>query len=237
VKIWKSVLALASATAMVGAFAGTAGASHPNVTTTNVANSTITCNSQVGSLSFLPALTLYGGTVDTTPAGTVTVKAAVTGCTTPATGVLIESGATAGVIHSAHSSCNGLSGLSTGTTGPLVTKWKAWPGHSNAITPTSSTLNITQTNGAQFNNVSPPNPVGDRDTWGGVYGLFQVGTDVAHGGTTAPTVTGAFTGGDSGHTSTLDTATGQDVGGIALACLLTTGVKILNIGIGGTTSQ
>jgi len=236
VKIWKSVLALASATALVGVFAGTAGAAHPN-TTTNVANSTITCNSQVGTLGFVPSLTLFSGTVDTTPPGTVTVKATVTGCSTPASGVLIESGATAGVIHSAHSSCNGLTGLSTGTSGPLVTKWKAWPGHSNSITPTASTLNITQTNGAQFNGTGVGDPVGDKDTWGAQYGLFQVGTDAGHGGTSAPTVTGAFTGGDSGHTSTLDTATGQDVGGIALACLLTTGVKTLNIGIGGTTSQ
>jgi len=85
--------------------------------------------------------------------------------------------------------------------------------------------------------VSPPNPVGDRDTWGATYGLFQVGTDVAHGGTTAPSVTGAFQGTDGGATTTLDTATGQDVGGIALQCLLGPSVKLLNIGIGGTTSQ
>jgi len=143
VKIWKSVLALASATALVGVFAGTAGAAHPNVTTTNVTTNTITCNSTVGSLAFNPGLTLYSGTVDTTPAGTVTVKSVETGCTTNASGVLIQNGTTAGIIHSAHSSCNGLSGLSTGTSGPLVTKWKAWSGHSNAITPTASTLNIT----------------------------------------------------------------------------------------------
>lgn len=233
-KIWKSVLAVASAAAMVGAFAGTAGAAHPNPTTTNVGTKTITCNSSVGTLAFNPALKLYSGTVDTTPAGTVTVKATVSGCTTNATGVLIESGAAAGVIHSAHSSCNGLTGLSTGTSGPLVTKWKAWPGHSNAITPTAGTLNITQTNGAQFNSGTP---AGDQDTWGAQYGLFQVGTDAGHGGTSAPTVTGAFAGTDGGITSTLDTSTGQDVGGIALACLLTTGVKLLNIGIGGVTSQ
>jgi hypothetical protein len=222
VKIRASLLAAASSLAIVAGLAAPAGAA----TTVNVANSTVQCMSIVGTLGFVPPLVIGG-----TSADAITVKATISGCSTPAA-VTIASGSISSTINSATNDCLGLSGLSTSTTGNLVAKWKTATG-SSKITPTTSTLHVAQTNGAQFNSGTP---AGDQDTWGGVYGLFQIGSDAGHGGTLAPSVTGAFTGGNGGATSNVDATTGQDVGAIATMCF-GAGVKTLNFGIGQTTLQ
>jgi hypothetical protein len=236
VKIRTSLLAAASAIALVVGLAAPAGAA----TTIDVTTKTITCNSVVGTLKFTPGLTLYTGPTDTTPAGSVAVKAALGGCSTNAAGVSVLSGAGAtgktAPITSAHSSCNGLSGLSTGTSGDLVTKWKTVSG-SPKITPAASTLHIAQTFGGTFNDGGTTTPASDSDSWGAEYGIFMVGSNAAHGNTAQPTVTGAFQGNNNGHTSTIDATTGQSFDFLAEQCLLGIPIKTLNFGIGGATLQ
>jgi hypothetical protein len=236
VKFRTSLLAAASALALLVGLAAPAGAATPP---TDVTHSTITCNSVVGTLKFNPPLTLAGDP-DTTPPGSVAVKATLGGCSTNASGVTVLSGAGAtgktSPITSAHSSCNGLSGLSDSTSGDLVTKWKTATG-TPKITPTASTLHIAQTFGGVFNDGGDTTPAADSDSWGGQYGIFMVGTNAAHGGTAQPTVSGAFQGNNSGHTSTIDATTGQSFDQIALQCLLGIPVKALNFGIGGATLQ
>jgi hypothetical protein len=226
-KIRTTVLAALSAFALVGAMAAPAGASTPPL---DASNATVSCDSVVGSIKFVPPLTSGG-----TSAGLVYVKATVSGCSTSlATTVLSGSGK--GTLATATNDCSGLVGLSTSTSGPLITKWKTASG-SPKITPAASTLNITQTYGAQFTGTpGPGDPAGNADAWGASYGLFQIGTDAAHGGTSAPNVVGAFTGGNSGHTTTLDATTGQSATSLALSCLLT-GIKSIAFGIGQVTLQ
>jgi len=235
VKIRTSLLAAASAIALVVGLAAPAGAA----TTIDVTNDTITCNSIVGTLKFTPGLTLYSGPTDTTPAGAIAVKTVIGGCSTSAATIVLSGASSTAVgfpINSTHSSCNGLSGLSTGTSGDLITKWKTASGQPK-ITPPASTLHIAQTNGGNFNDGGVTTPASDSDSWGAVYGIFQIGHDAAHGNTTAPTGTGAFQGNNNGHTSTIDATTGQSYDQIALQCLLGIPVKALNFGIGGATLQ
>jgi hypothetical protein len=226
VKLRMSLLAAASAVALVGALAAPAGAA----TVLDSSNATISCDSIVGSITFVPPLTSGG-----TDAGLVKVKSTLSGCTTSlATTVL--SGSAAGSLNTATNDCSGLLGLSTATSGPLITKWKTASG-SPKIAPAASTLNITQTYGATFTSTpGPGDPSGNADAWGSEYGLFQIGHDALHGNTTAPSVSGAFTGGNSGHTTHLDATTGQSTSSAALTCLLG-GIKALNFGIGGVTIQ
>ena len=216
-KIRTSLIAAASALALVAALAAPAGAATPP---TNVANDTIDCHSIVGTLKFVPTLT-SGGTMT----GHTTVKAALTDCATTGlsntgtTATTIISGSAAGTITSSTNDCAGLSGLSTASSGNLITKWKTLSG-APKITPTASTLAVTQTNGTDFS----------TDSWNGDYGEFQIGTAY---GTTAPTVTGAFTGGHTNRAAT-DATVGQTITGAAIQCLLLGGIKALNFGIGGS---
>ena len=212
-KLRLSLLAAASSIALVGALAAPAGAA----TTVDVSNDTITCNSVVGTIKFSPALQSGG-----TSAGTVAVKTSSGGCTTGSASTTILNGASAGTLTSATNDCAGLLGLSTATSGNLVVKYKTATG-SPKITPAASTFHITQSNGTTYSS----------DTWGASYGEFQIGGVF---GTSNPSVTGAFTGGNSGHTSTIDATTGQSDGELALACLLG-GIKGLSFGIGGITLQ
>jgi hypothetical protein len=232
VKIRTSVLAAVSAVALLVGLAAPAGASTPP---TDVTHEQITCNSIVGTLKFTPPLTAYSGPTDTTPAGSVAVKSTLGGCSNTSADVVVQSGSGSGTITTSHSSCQGLQGLSSGTSGPLITKWKTLKAPlSNKMTPTASTLTITQTFGGTFNDGGDTTPAADSDSWGGQYGTFMIGTDAAHGSTTAPTVVGAFQGNNNGHTSTIDATTGQSVDYIALLCLLGP-IKALNFGIGGAT--
>jgi len=217
VKIRTSLLAAASALALVAGLAAPAGAA----TATDVTNDTIDCHSIVGTIKFTPTLT-NGGTT----AGNAAVKAVTTDCTTTGnsnTGpgaTTIVSGTAAGIIHTATNDCSGLLGLSTGSSGDLITKWKTLTG-APKITPAASTLSVTQTNGTSYSS----------DTWNGTYGEFQIG---AAYGTTVPTVSGAFQGPINNHKAATDATTGQSVASSTIQCLLLGGIKILNFGIGGS---
>ena len=77
---------------------------------------------------------------------------------------------------------------------------------------TSSVVTVTTIAGSLF--AAP---------WGANYGEFSLGSSG---------VTGAFTGGDSGASSSTTAVTSQDLGAILAGCATTTGVKTLNIGLG-----
>ena len=65
------------------------------------------------------------------------------------------------------------------------------------------------------------------------YGQFQLGSPPG-----APlSVSGSFTGGNGGATSTANIITTQDFGAITTLCASSTGVKALNIGLGTISLQ
>ena len=225
-KIRTRLLAIGGAVAMVGAmasFAAPAGASHARPTATpptNVSGDSLTCDSMVGTIKFVPALVSGGDSNDT-----VSISEVASGCTDNTNGAVeILNGTFKGSLTTTGSNdCSGLLGLSNSTTGTINGKWKTITGGPK-ITPTSTDFTITQTNGVTYGPVA----------WGATYGEFQIGT--VHG-TTQPHILGlnnAFAGGDNGHSSTIDTTTGQDTLGLGIACV-TTGIKAINFGIGGST--
>ena len=183
----------------------------------------------VGSLSFAPPLVLGG-----TSATTVKWKATLSGCTdadnpavagSPNSGVYVQTGSAAGTLTGTSNDCTLLSGVNP-MVGALLIKWKVvknYPG----LVQTSSTLNITSMGGG----VSAA-----MGGWAGQYGEFQIGTTF---GTGTPNITagGGFRGGDSGHNSTLDAVTGQDIGSLATSCVIPGGggIKTANFGIGALT--
>jgi hypothetical protein len=192
-------------------------------TPVNVSHASVTCNSVVGTIAFNPALKLSG---PTTGSDTITLKVALSGCTSPQVnaGGSIFTGAISGtIVGSAGSNCTGLSGLSSVTANPLI-KWKAPTGYS--FTPTAnSNLGISQTQGGTYS-------VTGQTPWAGGYGQFEVGATY---GTAATSVTGAFAGTDSGATSWFNGTTGQDTVSLLASCLSSTGLKLANFGIGGVS--
>ncbi len=87
-------------------------------------------------------------------------------------------------------------------------------------------------------------PSSDSDSWGGQYGFFSIGAAGSGNtigssqlNTTAPSVSGSFTGGDSGHKTTFDANTNQSSGELATLCFSLTGIKAITFGIGGFTLQ
>jgi hypothetical protein len=226
VRLRTSLLAAASALALVGAFVAPAGAA----TVLDSSNATVHCDSVTGTLTFVPTLVAGG-----TSAGSVKLKVTTSGCTT-SLATTILSGSAAGTLTTATNDCSGLVGLSAATSGPLIAKWKTASG-SPKIAPAASTFNITQTYGSKFTGTpGVGDPSGNADAWGAEYPMFQIGHDAAHGNTSNPNVVGAFTGGNAGHTSTTDATTGQDATSAALTCLLG-GIKALTFGIGQITLQ
>jgi hypothetical protein len=115
-------------------------------------------------------------------------------------------GCTVTGLHSVSNECVSLFHPLTGT---LTIKWKA--DKTTPILQTSSTLNITN---VSFSTFSAP--------WGTSYGQFSLGTS---------SVTGAFTGGDNGATSSNVSLTSQDIGEILAECGSPTGLKTLNTGL------
>ena len=175
----------------------------------DVSNDSITCNTVFGTASMNPPL-VTGGTA--TKAVT-TVKASVAGCTvTGLHSVSILSGKLSGKVTAMSNECVSLFHPLTGT---LTIKWKA--DKTTPILQTSSTLNITN---VSFSTFSAP--------WGASYGQFSLGTS---------SVTGAFTGGDNGATSSNVSLTSQDIGEILAECGSPTGLKTLNTGLSQLTLQ
>jgi hypothetical protein len=91
----------------------------------------------------------------------------------------------------------------------ITIKWKA--DKATPILQTSSTISVTDVTFGGFN--AP---------WGVTYGQFSLGTSG---------VTGAFTGGDNGATSSNVSLTGQDIAEILAECGSPTGLKKLNVGL------
>jgi hypothetical protein len=197
---------------LVAVFGGSASAAAPPPV--NVANDHVVCNTVTGQIKFVPALTLAGS-----GPGDSNLITKVDGCsdTDQPSAINLEAGAISvkGTLHSATSSCTALLGTTTVTTTvPIVFKWKVVPGTAKPLQPTS-TVTLSSIQGGLFS------PGG---TWGGAqYGDFQV--------TTGATVSGAFTGGDSGHSSSLEATTGQDAAAFGAQCA-GKGLKAATLGIG-----
>ena len=173
----------------------------------DVSNASITCNTVIGTASVEPPLAI-GGTATST---VMRVKGSVAGCTvTGANPVSILSGKVSGQVFGTSNECITVFQPLTGT---LTIRWKA--DKTTPIIPTSSTMSITNVN---FGGFGVP--------WGAVYGQFSLGTSG---------VTGAFTGGDNGTTSSNISITNQDIGEIVAGCNSPKGLKKIYTGLGQIT--
>jgi hypothetical protein len=250
VRISKRALAIASSLALVSsvavaAFETSAGAA---LAKHDASNDKVTCNDTVGKIAFATALHL-GGTF----ANTITIAIKSGDCTdttagiynktTNPGGVSLKSVADSGKLFSSNNDCLGLSGLSTSTSGNVIGTWATNTG-TPALLNTKSTLTISQTWGGTFNDGGQTSPASDSDSWGGTYGFFAFGSatsgntiGAAQSNTTAPSVAGSFTGGDSGHKSFFNAATSQSTGELGALCFSTAGIKSIIFGIGGFTLQ
>ena len=169
----------------------------------DVSNDSITCNTVFGTASIQPPL-LIGGTATK---AVMAVKASVAGCTvTGLHSVSILSGKLSGKVTATSNECISLFHPLTGT---LKVNWKA--DKTTPILQTSSTMNITN---VSFGTFSAP--------WGASYGQFSLGVS---------SVTGAFTGGDNGATSSNVSLSSQDIGEILAECGSPPGLKTLNTGL------
>ena len=205
------------------------------VTSFAVGNDHVVCKTLSGTITFATALKISG---PTTGANTITVKAAVAGCTdTDKPAVKVFSGTIASTLTTnGGSACAGISGPSTSTSGNNTTTWT--PAVGQAFTPTflvgtaqkpQSFTTVTQTNGAQFV-VAATQGTAAQGPWAGTtYGEFQLGTPF---GLTAGTTTGDFTGGDAGATGWFEGTTQQDIGNIVNSCFSTAGLKTVSFGLG-----
>ena len=178
----------------------------------DVSNDSITCNAVIAStISFSPGLVLGGSG---TAARTVKVKGTVAGCVdTTQPGTKIKSGKFSAVLTGTTSNdCEGFLLNSVPLTGTMSIKWKA--DSTTPITPLSSTVTITA--------YAPAGAIGTP--WSAAYLQF---------GLSSTGVTGAFTGGDAGASSSNALVISQD-GDNALSqgCAATGGLKKLNIGLG-----
>jgi len=248
VKISKRALAIASSLALVSsvavaAFETSAGAA---LAKHDASSDVVTCGDTVGKITFTTALHL-GGTF----ANTVTISVKSADCTdttsgiynktTNPGGVSLKSVSDAGKLNSTNNDCLGLQGLSTGTSGNVIGTWATNPG-TPALLNTKSTLTISQTWGGTFGDGGVTSPSSDSDSWGGQYGFFSIGASGSgnaigsgQSNTSAPTVSGSFTGGDSGHKTIFNANTTQSVGELGTLCFSATGIKSISFGIGGFT--
>jgi hypothetical protein len=249
VKLSKRTLAIASSLALVGSVGFGVFETSANATALpkhDASNDSVTCGDTVGKIVFSTALHLGG----TTP-NTITLSAKSLDCTdttagvynqtTNPTGVSLKSVSFSGKLTSSNNDCFGLQGLSTSTSGGVPGAWATNAG-TPALLNTHSTLNVTQTWGGTFNDGGVTSPSSDSDSWGGTYGFFSIGAagsgnaiGSGQSNTTAPSVTGSFTGGDSGHKSIFNASTSQSEGELGDLCFSTTGIKTITFGIGGTT--
>jgi hypothetical protein len=198
----------------------------------------VTCNDLIGKIKFGIPLHLGG-----TSANTVTVSVKSSDCvdntagaydpTLNPTGVSLKGFSSKGVLNSSNNDCLGLSGLSTGTSGAIAGKFTTNPQTPGLVNATN-TINVTQTYGGTFNDGGTTSPASDSDSWGGQYGLFQIGAD-SFMPTTAPVVTGAYNNG-GGANLQFDGTTAQSQGTLATQCFSTAGIKGIQFGIGGFTS-
>jgi hypothetical protein len=249
VKLNKRAFAAASSLALVGGIAFGVMQTTANAVALpkhDATNDAVTCNDTIGSIKFSTHLHLGGTTPNTI---TLAVKSAdctdttagIYNKTTNPTGVSIKSVSDSGHLTSSTNDCLGLSGLSTSTSGSIPGTWAMNPA-TPALTNTHSTLTVTQTWGGTFNDGGVTSPSSDSDSWGAEYGFFSIGAagsgnaiGSGQSNTSAPTVVGSFTGGDSGHKTTFDAATAQSEGDLATQCFSATGIAGITFSIGGFT--
>lgn len=181
--------------------------------TIDASNSTITCSTFTKAV-FKPKPNLVvGGAL---PA-TISIKGKLSGCATNAPGVTSISGSLSGTLTLPNNDCSSLNGPVAGT-GTLTLKWKASPGLVDSVS--TVTVNLNSAVGGLFN-LGPAN-----------FGQIQLGNPPG----AALAVSGAFTGGDGGATSTASLIFSQDVNEFTLLCS-SGGIKALNIGVGTITLQ
>jgi len=265
VRFRKKLYAAAATVALTASFAAAAAPSaHGATFKRDASNDKVTCNDIQGKIKFGVPLTV-GGTTPNTVTLTIKsddctdTTAGVFDPVGNPTGVSIKSAASKGVLNSSNNDCFGLQGLSTGTSGAITASWAMNSGTPpllsapTATPPVSNktTLNISQTWGGTYNDGGSTSPASASDSWGGTYGFFAIGTAASglpigtvNSGTppdhqhytTAPSITGAFTGGNGGATTMFQGVTQQSKGSLGVACL-TTGIKGIDFGLGGFTFQ
>jgi hypothetical protein len=208
-------------TALVGsATAATVFASSP--APIDASNDHVTCTEFFGAFKFNPPL---GGPA--APSMTASVKGTIDGCTdADNANVKLAASKISGTITYGSNSALALAGVAN-VTGSLTVSWKTASGAAK-LTGASSTINFSQINSGT---ASPGGNFTDT------YGLFQLGHDGAHGNTATPSVTGAFTGGNAGATTSFDALSSQSVTAILGPSGLGSGkgIKVANIGIGQIT--
>jgi len=183
----------------------------------DVSNDSITCNSVVlASASLKPPLAFSGSASSVA----IKVKGTLGGCVDNTNGaVIIDSGSFSGTLTGTSNNCTALLGTNPAT-GTLTFKWKA-----NKATPilqTSSVVTVTTITGGLL---APGGAFGAAN-----YAQFSLGTSG---------VTGAFTGGDAGATSSNTNVTSEDAGAFNTMCTngdgVKSGIKVLHIGLGTVT--
>jgi hypothetical protein len=183
----------------------------------DVSNDSITCNSVTGgSASIKPALTFAGSAQPVT----IKVKGTLGGCVDNTNGaVIIDKGSFSGTLTGNSNNCTSLLGTNPAT-GSLSFKWTA--NKATPIAQTSSTQAVSTITGNLFA------PAASDPAFGAAaYAEFSLGTGA---------VTGAFTGGDAGATSSNVTVTQQDINTFTTLCTPPAkGIKTLNFGIATIT--
>ena len=175
----------------------------------DVSNDSITCNAVVATMTLKPPIS--GGGTATSEA--VKVKGSLNGCfVSGPNSAIVLSGTFAGTLSTTTNDCNAF--LLSPLTGTLTFKWKADP--TTPLLHASSTLTITTSSFAVFSG----------EPWGAEYAEFSLGSS---------SVTGAFTGGDAGATSSNSLITSQDANAFGIGCGSPAGLKKLNIGLGTFT--
>lgn len=183
-------------------------------TPVDVGNASITCATVIATAKLKPASTI-GGPVGPT---STKVKGTVAGCTVTGATATVVSGKFSGTLAGNSSDCLTLAGTQP-TTGTLTFKWKADP--TTPLLQKSSVVSVVSTTGGTI-------------TPGGAFGSTQY----AQFSLNSSGVTGAFTGGDGGATSTNTAVSSQDIIEITVKqCGGPKGLKLINIGLGKITLQ
>jgi hypothetical protein len=207
----------------------------------DVSSHSVTCNDIVGKIKFSTPLTLGG-----TSPNQVTITLKTTDCvdntagvydaTSNPTGVTLKQYSAKGVLNASTNDCLGLSGLSSGTSGTVNGKFVTASGTPGLVSGTNA-FTVNQTYGGSFNDGGTTSEATNSDSWGAVYGMFEVGVP-SFTPTAAPLVSGAYNNGANGgpsNTFSFKGTTAQSQGSLATACF-TTGIKGIQFGIGGFTS-
>lgn len=175
----------------------------------DASNSIVTCSTFTKAVLKPKPTLVIGGTL---PA-TISVKGKLTACVTNNAGITSIGGSFKGTL----TMLNDCAGFNNAT-GTLTFKWKASPG----------LLDSTSTVTVNMGSVSPNLFVLGSAS----YGQLQLGSPPG----AALAVSGSFTGGDGGATSTGNLILSQDQNAFQGFCS-STGIKELNIGVGTITLQ